>query len=99
MTVHELKRSITRKVTEHTVLAAVSTLDCYGVPHRVTTALHADLHELEQLESSRVVDAAKSLVKVAIAHSISPTETTYADARRARDTLGDLLMDTKEIKG
>lgn len=99
MTTIEIPRSIARSVTQHTTLAAFSTADCYGVPAGVTAELQADLHELAQLESSPLVDAAKSLVKVAIQHSISPNETTYTIARAARDALGDLLIRTKEIKG
>ena len=96
---HEVKKSIARLVTKHTALAAFATVDCYGVPPRFTAELQADLHELEQLDSSPIVDAAKSLVKVAVQHSISPNETTYTIARSARDALGDLLIRTKEIKG
>lgn len=96
---HEVKRSIARSVTKHTAIAAFSTADCYGDPPSLTKELQADLHELDQLESIPLVEAAKSLVKIAIKHSISPNEITHTLARNARDILGDLLINTKEIKG
>ena len=99
MTTQEVKRSVARIVTQNTMLAAFSTIECYGVPPGVTAELREDLRELEKLESSPLVAAAKSLVKAAIAHSISPNETTYSEARAMRDALGDLLIRTKEVKG
>lgn len=99
MTTQEVKKSIARSVTQHTVLAAFSTVDCYGVPSGITKDLQADLSELGQLESHPLVDAAQTLVKAAIKHSILPTETTHAESRIARDALGDLLIQSKEIKG
>lgn len=96
---HEVKRSVARKVVENTTVAAFVTLDCYGTPPGVTAELQGSLHELEQLESSQLVDAAKSLVQIAIEHSISPNETTHTNARAARDALADLMIHSKEIKG
>lgn len=98
MTILEVKKSIARSVAQHTISAAFSTVNCYAPPG-VTTELKADLHELEQLDSSPLVDAAKTMVEVAITHSIKPTEATHATARAATDTLADLMIRTKEIKG
>lgn len=99
MTVYEVKKSIARKVTERTILAAFSTNDMAGLPKWVVGDLQADMNELNQLEDSPLVEAAKRLVAVAISHGIYPNETTHKEARAARDALGDLLMSVKEVKG
>ena len=99
MKTHDVKKSVARTVTKHTIFAAYSTIDCYGVPPEVTAELQADLQELDKLEASPLVDAAKSLVKIAIEHSISPTETTHSLARVARDALADLMIHSREVKG
>lgn len=99
MKTFEIPKTIARKVTEHTVLAAFSTVDYKGLSNWITGDLHADLHALNQLEDSPLVDAAKTLVKVAIAHSIYPNETTHTEARVARDALANIMIHTKEIKG
>ncbi|MCK1998315.1 hypothetical protein MPH47_14010 [Psychrobacillus psychrodurans] len=95
----EVKKSTGRLVTKHTILAAFTTMDCYGVASKVTEDLKADLHELKQLEESALVDAAISLVNIAIKHSIKPVTATYDEARIARDELGELLINSKEIRG
>lgn len=99
MTTYEVKKSIARSVSQHTILAAFSTVDCYGTATWITGDLFAGLHELDKLENCPLVDAAKTLVKIAIEHSISPNETTHANARAATDALADLMIRTKEIKG
>lgn len=99
MPTYNVKKSTARLVTKHTALAAFSTVDCYGVPVWIAGDLQADLHELDKLENIPLVEAAQTLVKIAIKHSISPSEITHTLARNARDILGDLLINTKEIKG
>ena len=99
MTVHEVKKSIAKAVTEHTLLAAFSTVDYAGLPIWVTGDLQADLHALDKLEDSPLVEAAKTLVKIATLHSIYPNETTHKEARVARDKLADLMINAKEVKG
>jgi len=98
MTTYEIKRSIAQSVTQHTLIAAISTLNCYG-DFDVTAELQADLLELQKLEQSQLVDAAIKLVTIGLRHAINPITETYDLARIARDNLGDLLMSAKEIKG
>lgn len=95
----KVKKSVARKVTQHTMLAALITIDCYGGPYDYTADLQADLLELQKLERSPLVDAAVELVTIGIAHAKKPTTETFDKARIARDALGDLLMTAKEIKG
>ena len=99
MTTYEVKKSVARKVTQHTILAAFSTIDLAGLPNWVVGDLQADLHELDKLEDSPLVEAAKTLVRVATSHGIYPNETTHKEARAARDILADLMINAKEIKG
>ena len=99
MTVHEVKKSIARSVTQNTMLAALITIDCYGGPYDYTAQLESDLLELQKLEPSPLVDAAVELVTIGIAHAKKPTTETFDKARIARDALGDLLMSAKEVKG
>lgn len=99
MTKHEIRRSEAQSIIQHTISAAFSTVERSGSPISVTLGLQKDLRELNKLQSSPLVDAAKSLVEIAVKHSIKPTKATHEEARVARDALGYLMMNAKEIKG
>ncbi|MEZ7173557.1 hypothetical protein [Sporosarcina sp. OR05] len=96
---NEIRRSVARKVTEHTLLAATITLDCYGGRKCAIPFLQEDLHELKQLEPSPLVAAAIEMTEIGLVHAHEPTEATYDKARIARDKLGALMIRVKEIAG
>lgn len=99
MNIIEIKKSVANKVCRHTILAAYSTVDCYGSPYNLEYDLRDDLKELQQLEQSPIIEAAIRLVEIAITHEADPTTETHTKARVARDELGDFLIGAKEIKG
>ena len=99
MTIIEVKKSVAKKVIEHTIASAYATADCYGIPSDAVEVIREDLHELQKLEQSQLVDAAVELVTIGLAHAIKPTTETFDQARIVRDKLGSLMMSAKEIAG
>lgn len=83
-------------IKECTVLSAYTVSGAIAAMPDVAQILTDDLRQLNTLESSELVDAAKRLVSLTIQYAQTPCDTSHKLAQAALSDLGDLLMQTKE---
>jgi len=93
-----VKKEVSTTIKESTILSAYVVSGVMGIMPGMVEQLTEDLRALNELEESELVTSAKTLVTLAIMYNQTPNSHTLIEAQKALSKMGDLFLQTKEVK-
>lgn len=93
-----VKKEVSTVIKESTILSAYVVSGVMGIMPGMVEQLTEDLRALNELEESELVTSAKTLVTLAIMYNQTPNPHTLKEAQQALSKMGDLFLQTKEVK-
>lgn len=93
-----VKKEVSAVIKESTILSAYVVSGVMGTMPGMVEQLTQDLRALNELEESELVTSAKTLVTLAIIYNQTPNPHTLDEAQKALSKMGDLFLQTKEVK-